>query len=473
MSHFSNSLGVIRFICRPGNLLVTFFAVLNMILWVVIHPGNSFAPDHMVRLLGEALGSTSLIIMACIVVLAARPRALEPLFGGLDRMYLSHANFAITVLFLLNLHSLLVTTGSVEKDSVAKSLGGLALNIMLLMSIWALAPRLQQWTEAIDSYLSIHFAERYTKLKCLPACKILILLIKKNLPWLCRRYDIWRFAHKGMAIVLFLGIAHLLLIDSLMKKSAILTGYVLIWVVIAAIACLYKVAFTGRIVAGSRYVVDSILHPSPGIMELILSPLTSPVNHTSGQFLFVRFPGVKGLSWQHPFTISGTTQTNKLRLSIKASGDHTQRMHKLLQPGLEAEVEGAYGRFDYLKGGKNQIWIAGGVGITPFLSWIGSFDKSFDREIDLFYTVSRPDEFLHLDEVESAVRSHPSFRAHLNISREDGRLTVERMLEHGIILNDCDVYLCGPQAMVSDLVRQLRKRDFPEGKIHHERFTFR
>lgn len=143
-------------------------------------------------------------------------------------------------------------------------------------------------------------------------------------------------------------------------------------------------------------------------MELMLSPLATPIRYKPGQFLFIRFPGVKGLSWQHPFSISGTTLSNNLRLSIKALGDHTRRMHRLLEPGTKVEIEGAFGRFSYTSGGKRQLWIAGGIGITPFLSWICSFDDNFNREVDLFYTVSRAEEFLHLEELKAAGHSHNS-----------------------------------------------------------------
>lgn len=235
MSSFFRSAEKKRFFSRPGNLLILFFSGLNLLLWFAIQPGNPILPGHTSRLIGEALGATSLVIMACIVVLAARPKVLEPLFGGLDRMYFSHANYALAVLLLLNLHSMLVS-GPIEKESIAKSLGGLALDIMLLASLWALAPRLRQWMQNIDQHLFNHFKGSYSQLKRFMVWKKLASLVDKGWLWLCSRYDVWRLTHKIMAVVLLLGITHIVLVDSLMKKSPVLTGYVVIWMVIAAIA---------------------------------------------------------------------------------------------------------------------------------------------------------------------------------------------------------------------------------------------
>ena len=54
---------------------------------------------------------------------------------------------------------------------------------------------------------------------------------------------------------------------------------------------------------------------------------------------------------------------------MKALGDYTQSL-KNLKPGTIAEIEGAFGKFSYTHYGDSpQIWIAGGIGVTPFLVW--------------------------------------------------------------------------------------------------------
>src|SRR5205807_5365412 len=102
----------------------------------------------------------------------------------------------------------------------------------------------------------------------------------------------------------------------------------------------------------------------------------------AGQFVFVRFGG--GHGWEpHPFTISSAPQESLLHLSIKGRGDETQRLIDTLQPGVPARVGMAFGMFDYRRGGHKQVWIAGGIGITPFRSWIRAFPTEQPLEFDI------------------------------------------------------------------------------------------
>jgi predicted ferric reductase len=115
-------------------------------------------------------------------------------------------------------------------------------------------------------------------------------------------------------------------------------------------------------------------------------------------------------------------------VTIKAVGDYTRELFEQLRPGVPARLAGPFGAFDYRRGGRGQVWIAGGIGITPFLSWIRSLDGDFDREVDLFYTVAHRAEAIHTDEIRAAADAHPSLRPHVLSSDTDGRLRAEDVL---------------------------------------------
>jgi ferredoxin-NADP reductase len=53
-------------------------------------------------------------------------------------------------------------------------------------------------------------------------------------------------------------------------------------------------------------------------------------------------------------------------------------------------VLGPFGGLDHRDGGQRQIWIAGGTGVTPFISWIRSLDSGFAREVEFWYSVRDP-----------------------------------------------------------------------------------
>ena len=68
-----------------------------------------------------------------------------------------------------------------------------------------------------------------------------------------------------------------------------------------------------------------------------------------GQFAMVYLEAKDG--WhRHPFTISSAPHEDKLRVTIKALGDYTSRLHELIEPGMPAVIGGPYGRFSHVKG---------------------------------------------------------------------------------------------------------------------------
>jgi predicted ferric reductase len=94
--------------------------------------------------------------------------------------------------------------------------------------------------------------------------------------------------------------------------------------------------------------------------------------HQAGQFAFVTFDDKEGA---HPFTIASADHGDStVSFQIKGLGDYTKRLAERLQPGQTVRVEGPYGRFDIARRDPRarQIWIAGGIGVTPFLAWLES-----------------------------------------------------------------------------------------------------
>ena len=208
-------------------------------------------------------------------------------------------------------------------------------------------------------------------------------------------------------------------------------------------------------------------------MEITLRPRTSKLAHHAGQFLYVHFDSDKTLEESHPFTISSAPNEEHVRLSIKSSGDRTQHLHDRLKPGATAYVDGAYGQFNYKTGNKKQIWIAGGIGITPFLSWIRDLDHGLSHEVDFYYTVAVPEEALFVDEIEHAAQKHKNFRTHFSYTSKDGRLTLNKITTSSGELADKDIYMCGLIKMVEAFRDSFTGMGLKTGKIHYEEFNFR
>jgi ferredoxin-NADP reductase len=161
------------------------------------------------------------------------------------------------------------------------------------------------------------------------------------------------------------------------------------------------------------------------MLEVSLDPVRAPIEFVPGQFVFLAFGGPDG--WQrHPFSVASAPGDRRLEVAIKAVGDYTRRLRDEIRSGDAAKVAGPFGGFDYKRGGKEQIWIAGGIGITPFMSWIRSFDDSFDRDVAFFYSVAHESDAVYLDEIEQAGQEHPTFVPHVVVADRDGFLTAEK-----------------------------------------------
>jgi predicted ferric reductase len=188
----------------------------------------------------------------------------------------------------------------------------------------------------------------------------------------------------------------------------------------------------------------------------------------------VRFPGDKTLNESHPFTISSAPSEDDLRLTVKASGDFTRYLFNHLQAGTDAVIEGAYGMFDYKLGSQKQIWVAGGIGLTPFLSFIRDMDGNLDHDVDFYYTVRHTEEALYLDEIKAAAIANPRLKTHVRFSATDGSLTVEEIIENaGGDLHGYDIYLCGPLPMIQAFTRKFQEHGVSGSNIHYEEFNFR
>ena len=52
-------------------------------------------------------------------------------------------------------------------------------------------------------------------------------------------------------------------------------------------------------------------------------------------------------------------------------------------------IGGPHGRFGHWRGTARQIWVAGGVGIAPFMSWLRAVDPHpLPERVDLFYSTA-------------------------------------------------------------------------------------
>jgi predicted ferric reductase len=130
--------------------------------------------------------------------------------------------------------------------------------------------------------------------------------------------------------------------------------------------------------------------------------------------------------------------------------------------------------FDYKTGAQKQIWIAGGIGLTPFLSFIRDMNGNLAHDVDFYYTVRHSEEALFVDEIQSAAAKNPRLKVHIRYSTTDGSLTVDDIVKNtNGKLSDHHIYLCGPFPMIQAFEKKFLALGVPKGNIHYEEFNFR
>jgi predicted ferric reductase len=423
----------------PGAAILIALAALYPVAWIVARPPG----QPTLRFAAELCGAEALLLLSCTLVLATLLAPIERAFGGLDRVAVWHRRTATAALVLLVPHIAFVgSTRDPYETKLGHGLGDVALVGLLVLTLWALAPKLR--------------AARW--------------------PGLIRRlarttYERWLTAHRLTGLFVAVALAHAAIVDPVLHKSTFLR--VLFFVVGGAgvAAYLYRELLARFVIPIYDYTVAEVRRPNATSLEIALEPLKEQLSFIPGQFIALAFGGENG--WQrHPFSIASAPQERRLEVGIKASGDYTNSLRDKLRNGTPAKLAGPFGGFDYRRGGRDQIWIAGGIGITPFVSWLRSLDTSFDRSVDFFYSVATQTDELYEADFEGAAATHPSLRTHLVVTDRDGYLTAAQTL-NGHAADDVWVYMCGPPPMMHAFDDAFRGLGVPRNRIRWEQFDLR
>lgn len=444
-----------------GWILIWIFCAIPVIYWFYLNPlDESFYDIQQSFLsLGKLVAFVGFILYAVNMVLILRQRWLENLFNGLNRVYIAHHITGGIALSFLLFHPLLIALQYIEFE-MASTIRNVAL---------ALLPQSINLEEAFPLVQeAIAFNSGIIAFIGMVALLIITFLIK--LP-----YRFWLFTHRFLGVAFLFAGLHVILIDSDVSESVFLTTYMLFWIVIGLFAFVYKSLLGNVFVRRSPYMVNNAMVLPGNTIGVHLTPMEKPINFIPGQFVFIRFlwstkDGI--IKEAHPFSVASEPGGNGLVLYMKALGDFTNSL-KHLKNGTIAEVEGAFGKFSYTYFKDSpQIWIAGGIGITPFLSMARSYDAQCPA-VDLFYSGVNRDELLDQAALADYLPAHfPNFRYHPYVTSElKDFLSARYIVENVDSIFDKEIFICGPPPMMKAMRAQFRALGVKNSKIHTEEFS--
>jgi predicted ferric reductase len=425
---------------RLGPVLVGTVAVANVVVWLVARPGGQ--PTG--RFIGELCGAEAVLLFSCSLVLTSLLPGVEAAFGGLDRAVVWHRLAALAGLALLVPHVALITSAPDPfETTLGHGLGDLALLGLLTLIVWAVAPKLRgaRWPGPIRALARTSFEH-------------------------------WLSAHRLTGLFVAVALAHAAIVDPVLHESGVLRAVFVIVGVIGIGAYLYRELVAPHVVPIYDYTVSSVRRLNRTTAELALSPRRKALTFVPGQFVVVGFGGLGGWEW-HPFSVTSSASDERLEATIKAEGDYTQALVEDVRPGVPARIAGPFGGFDYRDGGYEQVWIAGGIGVAPFISWIRSLDGTLDRDIDFYYSVKTAADVVYREEIEAAAARYPSLRVQIVPSDTEGRLTADEVIGALRPAIEPWIYMCGPPAMNRALARGFRQLGVPASRIRWEHFDAR
>lgn len=242
----------------------------------------------------------------------------------------------------------------------------------------------------------------------------------------------------------------------------------------------------------AQYVkVAAVTERAPDVKSFTLVPdpsrgTTALAWFGAGKYLTV-FVTINGMPVTRAYSISSSPKASlegKYELTIKLvdGGLVSRYILDNWQVGTEVTVSAPEGNFEYqpLRDAKNVIGLAGGSGITPFLSMAQAIaDGDEDFELTLLYGSRNKDNILFFDELAALEKACPKFRVVHVLSDKDakagkgfekGFLTAELIQKYAPADAPYSVFLCGPQQMYEFVDKELAKLDLERKFIRHEMF---
>ncbi|MDR2364297.1 MAG: ferric reductase-like transmembrane domain-containing protein [Zoogloeaceae bacterium] len=284
-------------------------------------------------------------------------------------------------------------------------------------------------------------------------------------------YGRFRFTHRLMSLIFLVGVYHaLLLLPGELWRQPI--GWlVALFALTGGAAAIHALA--GRIGRRRRLpaTVESWRQRENGVLEITCRAPDWP-GHQAGQFLLAAFDEQEGA---HPFTIASDWNGDSatLTLAIKPLGDYTRELAATLRSGQRALLEGPYGAFTFnagAAGGAPQIWVAGGIGVTPFLARLEALAKDGDvkQDIDFFYSVPDAD---HCPAQLASLCQAAGVRLHCRYTKSEGKQPFSVIQER--LRDNASVWFCGPANWGAALGKSLQEAGLDARRYHRELFEFR
>ena len=199
-----------------------------------------------------------------------------------------------------------------------------------------------------------------------------------------------------------------------------------------------------------------------------------------GQFAWIKVGDSPYTLDEHPYSFASSAErTDRLSFGVKALGDFSERLQGIGE-GTTVYGDGPHGAFSIdREQAPGYVFIAGGVGITPMMSFLTTLAERGDpRPLQLIYSTNQEHELAYRDEIEALKERLDLETVYVleepphDWAAEEGQVTAElldRQLPRERFTRR--FFVCGPGPMMAAVEEALLGRGVPQSHIHLEKFA--
>jgi predicted ferric reductase len=287
--------------------------------------------------------------------------------------------------------------------------------------------------------------------------------------WRSLPFKIWRAVHLLYPVSFVFAMIHFLLF---MREESLDRGVIFSVLMVVLISMLVMILAYYWAPGSHSFRVFGKREYSPGTWELTLEPLDrkrSQGRFKAGQLVYVRFLDSAFTHALHPFSVASCRLEPQLRLLIKSLGRDTSHMQEL-PLATTIQVVGPFDEFR-LAADRSQFWIAGGIGVAPFLGFLACRSYQKFPAIGLLHFISRSEDGIRDDEWKATTDQLGAFRYKSSVvakGKKPDLLEIDSMLEE---IHPTQFLICGPPAFMKYIRRYLHGKGVPSNQIFTEEFN--
>ena len=209
-------------------------------------------------------------------------------------------------------------------------------------------------------------------------------------------------------------------------------------------------------------IVKKITDYSEGIYS-VLFKMPSVVKFKPGQFLHLTLDEYDQSSGYWPesrvFSISSSPNTDEVEIVYSVKGVYTKRMSEELSESKSVWLKMPYGDFiieNHIKSGEKVFLVAGGTGISPFISFLRSYKNGYD--ITLYYGIRNQKLYIYKEILEN-------LKNNINLNVIEGLMNVEDISKKIFENSNSKTFISGPINMINSYKEKLINLGYDKNNI--------